>query len=192
MVLASFDYISPPDLIAVTSAFLGGETFLDPASNERANTIVQATRHFNWKDNGLKQDWKGKNIYLYPPRDIALKNEQPRSTRLFDKATYFKKSNQRIWLETAYKKWMKQEFDEGIVFLTSTEVALISTQKMNIDLPLCVLKEHPKLIKDTDEFKSVASSRVFGFVFYLPSIKHWEERIHDFRQQYSDLGRVYV
>ena len=155
MVLASFDYISPPDLIAVTSAFLGGEIFLDPASNERANTIVQATRHFNWKDNGLKQDWKGKNIYLYPPRDIALKNEQPRSTRLFEKATYFKKSNQRIWLETAYKKWMKQEFDEGIVFLTSTEVALISTQKMNIDLPLCVLKEHPKLIKDTDEFESV-------------------------------------
>ena len=163
-----------------------------PASNERANTIVQATRHFNWKDNGLKQDWKGKNIYLYPPRDIALKNEQPTSTRLFDKATYFKKSNQRIWLETAYKKWMKQEFDEGIVFLTSTEVALISTQKMNIDLPLCVLKEHPKLIKDSDKFESVPSSRVFGFVFYLPSIKHWEERIHDFRQQYSDLGRVYV
>ena len=192
MVLASFDYISPPDLIAVTSAFLGGEIFLDPASNERANTIVQATRHFNWKDNGLKQDWKGKNMYRYPPRDLALKNEQPRSTRLFDKATYFKKSNQRIWLETAYKKWMKQEFDEGIVFLTSTEVALISTQKMNIDLPLCVLKEHPKLIKDTDEFESVPSSRVFGFVFYLPSIKHWEERIHDFRQQYSDLGRVYV
>ena len=53
MVLASFDYISPPDLIAVTSAFLGGEIFLDPASNERANTIVQATRYFNWKDNGL-------------------------------------------------------------------------------------------------------------------------------------------
>ena len=40
--LASFDFISPPELIAVTTAFLGGEIFLDPASSERANTVVQA------------------------------------------------------------------------------------------------------------------------------------------------------
>ena len=112
--LASFDFISPPDLIAVTTAFLGGEIFLDPASNERANTVVQASRFFTWENNGLNQTWKGKNVYLYPPRDLALKNEQPKSTKLFEKTNYFKKSNQRVWLEQAHKKWLKREFDEGI------------------------------------------------------------------------------
>ena len=192
MVLASFDYVSPPDLIAVTTAFLGGEIFLDPASNERANALVQATRFFNWEHNGLNQSWKGKNIYLYPPRDIALKNEQPKSTRLFEKTSYFKKSNQRVWLEQANQKWLRREFDEGIVFITSTEVALIATQKSGIDLPMCVLKEHPKLTRDDEEMSTVKNSKVFGFVFYFLSVNNYEDRIHDFRQQYSGLGRVYL
>ncbi len=192
MVLASFDFVSPLDLVATTTAFLGGEIFLDPASSSDANVVVQATRFFDWKDNGLKQEWKAKNIYLYPPRDIALGSEQPKSSKLFEKSKYFKKSNQRVWLETAYKKWIKKEFDEGIVFITSTEVALIVTQKLNIDLPMCVLKEHPRLLKDTKEFEPVLNSKVFGFVFYMPSVSNWEQRVQDFHRLYSDLGRVYV
>jgi len=191
-VLASFDFISPPDLIAVTTVFLGGEIFLDPASSDRANTVVQASRFFTWEHNGLNQTWKGKNIYLYPPRDLALKSEQPKSTKLFEKTNYFKKSNQRIWLEQAHKKWLKREFDEGIVFITSTEVALLATQKSGIDLPICILKEHPQLIKDNEEMSKNRNSKVFGFVFYFPSIKNYEHRIHDFHQLYSGLGRVYL
>ncbi len=190
--LASFDFISPPDLIAVTTVFLGGEIFLDPASSDRANTVVQASRFFTWEHNGLNQTWKGKNIYLYPPRDLALKSEQPKSTKLFEKTNYFKKSNQRIWLEQAHKKWLKREFDEGIVFITSTEVALLATQKSGIDLPICILKEHPQLIKDNEEMSKNRNSKVFGFVFYFPSIKNYEHRIHDFHQLYSGLGRVYL
>ena len=192
MVLASNDFVSPPDLVAVTTSFLGGEIFLDPASSDIANTVVQASRFFSWQNNGAVQDWKGKNIYLYPPKDIALKQDQPRSKKLFEKATYFKKSNQRVWLELAYSKWLKQEFDEGIVFITSTEVALLATQKSNIDLPMCVLKEHPKLLREQDDLKPLKQSKVVGFVFYLPSVTQWEQRTHEFAQQYSDLGRVYV
>ena len=71
MVLASKDFVSPLDLISTTTVFFGGEIFLDPASSKHANQVVQATRYFDWKNNGLKQDWKAKNIYLYPPRDVA-------------------------------------------------------------------------------------------------------------------------
>tara|TARA_Y100000004_G_scaffold197420_1_gene272106 strand:- start:7170 stop:7748 length:579 start_codon:yes stop_codon:yes gene_type:complete len=192
VVLASKDFVSPLDLIAVTTAFFDGEIFLDPASSSNANSVVQATRYFDWKNNGLLQSWKAKNVYLYPPRDIALKNEQPRSTRIFEEQKYFKKSNQRVWLELAYSKWLKKEFDEGIVFLTSTEVALLVTQKVGIDLPICILKEHPSLLNDDEELKPLKQSKVFGFVLYLPSINNYQQRIHDFRQQYSDLGRVYL
>ena len=190
--LASKDFVSPPELVAAAASLFGGEISLDPASSEHANEVVQAQRYFNWRDNGLKQDWKSKNVYLYPPRDISLKAEQPKSDKLFTKASYFKKSNQRIWLEEAHKKWLKREFDEGIVFITSTEVALIATQKSNIDLPVCILKDHPRLVRDDDEMSQAKNSKVFGFVFYLPAINNYEHRIHDFRQLYSDLGRVYL
>lgn len=192
MVLATVDFVSPLDLIATTTSFFGGEIFLDPASSDNANNVVQATRYFSWENNGLIQDWKGKNIYLYPPRDISLKSDQPKSDKLFEKAKYFKKSNQRVWLELAYKKWIKKEFDEGIIFITSTEVALLVTQKVGIDLPVCVLKEHPKLLQDTKELKPLKQSKVFGFVFYLPSINDYQQRTHDFHRLYSDLGRVYL
>jgi|TARA_R110000787_G_scaffold22799_1_gene65839 hypothetical protein len=192
VVLAKRDFVTPPELAAVTTVFFDGEISLDPASSKHANTIIQARRYFSWEDNGLKQSWKSKNIYLYPPRDIALKNEQPRSKKLFSNEKYFKKSNQRVWLEVAYSKWMQQEFDEGIVFLTSTEVALLVTQKLKIDLPLCVLKERPKLLEDSIGLEPISHSRVYGFVLYLPSVKHYTERIHAFSQLYSDLGRVYV
>ena len=92
--------------------------------------LFKRHKDFNWEHNGLNQTWKGKNVYLYPPRDLALKNEQPKSTKLFEKTNYFKKSNQRVWLEQAHKKWLKREFDEGIVFITSTEVALTFYSKI--------------------------------------------------------------
>lgn len=192
MVLSSRDFVSPIDLIATTTAFFDGHIDLDPASSDIANTIVQAERFFNWEHNGLLQEWKAKNIYLYPPRDTLLKAEQPRPTRLFTKNLQFKKSAQRVWLELAYQKWLRQEFDQGIVFLTSTEVALISMQKIGIDLPICILKEHPKIHEETKELKAVRNSKVFGFVLYLPSLLDQEESIKNFYNFYSTLGRVYV
>ena len=57
---------------------------------------------------------------------------------------------------------------------------------------MCVLKEHPKLLREQDDLEPLKQSKVFGFVFYLPSVTQWEQRTHEFAQQYSDLGRVYV
>ena len=65
--LASKDFVSPPGLVAAATALFEGEINLDPASSKYANKVVQANRYFDWKDNGLNQTWKAKNIYLYPP-----------------------------------------------------------------------------------------------------------------------------
>jgi len=35
------------------------------------------------------------------------------------------------------------------VFLTSTEVALLVTQKLDIDMPICILNKRPELYIDT-------------------------------------------
>ena len=66
------------------------------------------------------------------------------------------------------------------------------SQKIGIDLPMCILKEHPRLLEDNKKLKPIKHSKVFGFVFYMPPIQDYQTRIHDFHRQYSDLGRVYL
>lgn len=184
------DFISPPELAATTAAFFGGSIDLDPASSEVANSIIQANKFFTWRENGLLQPWKAKNVYLFPPRDLLNGTEQPEDTRLFTKKLRFRKSAQRVWLELCYHKWVRNEFEEAIIFLTSSEVALLVTQKISFDFPLCVLAERPKLIKEKN-LESV-KAKVLGFVYYLPSRLNYEDNIRKFSDYYSSLGRVYI
>ena len=184
------DFVSPPELTATTAALFGGEIDLDPASSEQANLVVQAKNIFTWRENGLNQAWKAKNIYLFPPRNLLNGSEQPKDTRLFRKNLRFKKSAQRVWLELAYNKWLRNEFEQAVIFLTSTEVALLVTQKIGFDFPLCVLSEKPHLLKEKD-LKPI-DTKVFGFVYYLPPREEFQQAVHNFCDLYSTLGRVYT
>ena len=184
------DYISPPELVATTAAFFGGSIDLDPASSESANSVVQADRFFTWKENGLNQPWKADSVFLYPPKSTLNGAEQPKNTRLFRKNLRFKKSAQRVWLELCYNKWLRNEFGQGIIFLTSSEVALLVTQKIGFDFPLCILSERPKLLHE-QTLKPV-QAKVFGFIYYLPSQLNYENSIRSFSEHYSNLGRVYI
>lgn len=184
------DFVSPPELIATTAYLFGGEIDLDPASSEQANLVVQAKNIFTWRENGLNQAWKAKNIYLFPPRNLLSGDEQPKDTRLFRKNLRFKKSAQRVWLELAYNKWLRNEFEQAVIFLTSTEVALLVTQKIGFDFPLCVLSEKPSLLREKD-LKPI-DTKVFGFVYYLPPREEYQQAVHNFCDLYSTLGRVYT
>ena len=184
------DFISSLELVATTAAFFGGSIDLDPASSENANSIIQADRFFTWKENGLNQPWKADSVYLYSPKSTLNGAEQPKDTRLFRKNLRFKKSAQRVWLELAYNKWLRNEFGQGIIFLTSSEVALLVTQKIGFDFPLCILSERPKLLHE-QTLKPV-QAKVFGFIYYLPSQLNYENSIRSFSEHYSNLGRVYI
>lgn len=192
MVLSSEDFVSPVDLIATTTVFFGGEIDLDPASSKNANQVVQAHKFFNWKHNGLNQSWKCKNLYLFPPRESLLKSEQPKPTTLFKKNLQYKKSAQCVWLELCYHKWIRREFDQAIVLITSTDVALLSTQRLGIDVPVCILKQKPKLLYDREDLKPLKNNRVYGFVFYFPPVSDVDLNIRKFFETYSNLGRVYI
>jgi hypothetical protein len=191
MPLAATDFVSPAELIGVTTAFLGGRIDLDPASSHAANTLINAQRYFTPDDNGLKQTWKAKNVYLYPPKDFLNFNEQPADPNIFRKRRRFAKSAQRVWLEECYRQYLRNNFKEAIVFLTSSEVALISTQRLKIDFPMCILKEHPALHLDRDDLPKLQNSRCYGFVFYFPDSENPEKRVNEFIDLYSPLGRVY-
>lgn len=184
------DFVTPPELAATTAAFFGGSIQLDPASSEAANSIIQAERIFSWRENGLIQSWKAENVYLFPPRSTLNGNEQPEDKRLFTKKLRFRKSAQRVWLELAYNKWIRNEFGEAVIFLTSSEVALLVTQRIKFDFPLCILSERPKLLHE-QTLKPV-QAKVLGFIYYLPPQANYEESIRRFSDYYSSLGRVYV
>lgn len=184
------DFISPPGLVATTAAFFGGSIELDPASSQSANSIVQADRFLSWRENGLVQPWKASNLYLFPPRSTLNGSDQPEDKRLFTKKLKFKKSAQRIWLELAYNKWLRNEFGQAVIFLTSSEVALLVTQKIGFDFPLCVLSERPKLFYE--ETLKPVQAKVFGFVYYLPTQLNYESSVNKFAEFYSTLGRVYI
>ena len=191
MPLAETDFVSPPNLVAVTTSFFGGQIDLDPASSEEANILINAYRFFTQVDNGLNQIWKAQSVYLYPPRDFLLFNEQPPDHVLFKRKRRFQKSAQRVWLEEIMRKYKRAEFEEAIIFLTSSEVALLVTQKLKIDLPMCIMKEHPQLLLDEPGLPKLTNTRCLGFVLYLPSPTNTEQRIMEFTTQFSILGRVY-
>lgn len=48
-----------------------GSIDTDPASNDKAQTIVQAARYFTAKDDGLKKNWDG-NVFLNPPYNSGV------------------------------------------------------------------------------------------------------------------------
>jgi len=191
MPLAQVDFVSPPELIGITTAFFNGEIELDPASSKEANTLVCATRFFTKEDDGLRQKWKAKSLYLYPPRDMLSNDEQPKDPYLFKKRKRFPRSAQRVWLETCLSKYKKNEFEEAIVFLTSSEVALLTTQKIGLDLPLCVAKERPELFIDSPGLPKSIKTRCFGFIYYFPSSINTDKRIREFIDLYSSFGRVF-
>lgn len=191
MPLAEIDFVSPPDVIGTVTSFFGGKIDLDPASSDHANTIVNARRFFKHEDNGLIQQWKAQSVYLYPPRDVLSGSEQPREVLIFNRRRRFQKSAQRVWLEEAVKKYTRGEFEEAIIFLTSTQVALLVTQKLNFDFPICILKEPPELYIDAPGLPKIQNTRCLGFLLYLPSSINTEDRILDFYTLFSPLGRVY-
>jgi phage N-6-adenine-methyltransferase len=63
-----------PGLYVELARELFGEIDLDPASSDKAQETVKATRYFTKEDDGLTKEWRG-NVWLNPPyaRDIIPK-----------------------------------------------------------------------------------------------------------------------
>lgn len=66
---ATDEWYTPPQFIDAAWRVLGGID-LDPASSQRANCIVRATRYYSAADDGLAHVWRGR-VWMNPPYSNA-------------------------------------------------------------------------------------------------------------------------
>lgn len=64
------EWYTPATYIEAARSVLGGID-LDPASNDEAQSVVQADRYYSTADNGLTQPWHGR-VWLNPPYSMPL------------------------------------------------------------------------------------------------------------------------
>lgn len=60
------EYYTPPFILDLARATMGGIE-LDPASSLLANAYVKAERYFTIVDDGLKQDWIARSVWMNHP-----------------------------------------------------------------------------------------------------------------------------
>lgn len=64
----SDSYCTPKAIVDFAREVLGGPIHLDPASNDYAQTTIQANRYFTIEGDGLESNWgKAKRVFLNPP-----------------------------------------------------------------------------------------------------------------------------
>lgn len=85
----SNEWFTPWEYIDAARSLMGSID-IDPASNEYANQVVQATTYFDINTNGLAQEWKG-HIWLNPPYGFTNS-----------------RSNQEIWTQH-----LIEQYDNG-------------------------------------------------------------------------------
>lgn len=80
----SNEWYTPKPYLDAVHELMGGVD-LDPASNDRANLIVRATRYYTIETNGFDKDWPGR-VFLNPPygKDNGESNQEAWSARLID------------------------------------------------------------------------------------------------------------
>lgn len=62
----SFEWGTPAKFVNAARLVMGGLD-LDPASSDIANQTVRASRYYTKEQDGLKQDWTCKSMWLNPP-----------------------------------------------------------------------------------------------------------------------------
>ena len=70
---------TPPRIVGAVRKVFGGEIDLDPASNDRAQRVVNARKYYTVADDGLARTWKSNAMFCNPPY------EQPAVTRFCEK-----------------------------------------------------------------------------------------------------------
>ncbi|HYU73392.1 MAG TPA: DNA N-6-adenine-methyltransferase [Ktedonobacteraceae bacterium] len=99
----SVEWYTPTLYIKAAREVMNGIIELDPASCEIANRVVQASRYYDIKINGLLQPWKARSLWLNPPYGRGDGN----------------RSNQEIWTCKLIAEYEAGNVEEAILLVNA-------------------------------------------------------------------------
>lgn len=106
---------------------LMGSIDLDPASNEYANQVVQATQFYTLQDSGLEHDWPG-NVWLNPPYGFtnSKSNQEIWTQRLIEQYPHITTEAVLLVNANTEAKWFQPLYDY-LICLTNHRIRFYNT-----------------------------------------------------------------
>lgn len=161
------NWATPSYIIEPSINTLGGID-LDPASDERANSLVKAPRIFTIQDDGLKQNWYGK-VFLNPPGGKTL--TKPRKSNV--KAFWNKLQKEFIEGRTTKAIWVGYNLSQ-LKYLPEV-----------LKYPVCILYKRIAFLDDNLVQGKSPSHDNFITLISTDPVDHYV-----FHQEFSPLGEV--
>jgi hypothetical protein len=180
------ELITSTDLVNSANALMEGID-LDVASSKVANQYVGAKAFYTPSDDGLNaQPWYGK-VYLFPPSGCYFWEEKNQRWKMTRSSAKTLTSSHAVWFRRLYREWLAGEIEQGLYFSNCPD--MIRYEQKIFDLPLCILKIAPILLRRVnDEVKSHKTCT--SFLVYLPPTNDTANAIDRFVEIYSEKGRI--
>lgn len=180
------ELITSTDLVNAANALMEGID-LDVASSKLANEYVGAKHFYTPLDDGLNsQPWYGK-VYLFPPSGCYFWEEKNQRWKMTRSSANTLASSHAVWFRRLYREWMAGEIEQALYFSNCPD--MIRYEQKIFDLPLCILKVAPILLRRVnDEVK--AHKTCTSLLVYLPPMNDTANAIDRFVDIYSEKGRI--
>ena len=159
----SNEWYTPPDIIEAARRTMGSIA-LDPASNEHAQTWIQAAQFYTQAEDGFAKDWVAPTLWLNPP--YGQKNLQA------------KNYGACAWLQKAIDHYRAKDIAQAVLLCRGDSRAARELHRVTISL---IADRIPFINPETpDRSNPVPGTRIF----YLGP--NWST----FGQQYAPFGVV--
>jgi len=126
----------------------------DPASNAKANEIIQAKRYYNIEDNGLYKTWEGK-VFLNPP---------------YGKSEEHKLTNQALWTSRLIKSYKENITTEAILLVNASKEAKWFKPLWNY--PICFTDHRIKFVTPNG-ISGSQPTKGSAFIYFGTNIKQF-------------------
>lgn len=180
------ELITSQDLILSAHALMDGID-LDVASSTLANEYVGAKEFYTPLDDGLNaQPWHGK-VYLFPPSGCYFWEEKNQRWKMTRSSSPTLASSYAVWFRRLYKEWMAGQIEQGLYFSNCPD--MFRYEQKLFDLPVCILKTAPVLMRRIDNEVSSHKTST-SFLVYFPPLNDSTNGIDRFIELYSSKGRI--
>jgi ParB family chromosome partitioning protein len=133
---------------------------IDPASSDKANEIVKATKYYTIDDNGLEQPWDG-NVWMNPPYAQPL-------------VSYFTK--------TLIEKWISGEIQQACVLVNNATETNWYQPMLDYANAVCFIKGRVKFINK--------NGNPSGAPLQGQTVLYFGGNIEKFTKAFGELGKV--